>query len=70
LVLLGIVDSAPFIDGPAGGVDVSVILLLGHNHELWVYYALMATVGEVIGGYLTYRLAKKGGQATLEKKVG
>jgi uncharacterized membrane protein YdjX (TVP38/TMEM64 family) len=51
-------------------VDVSVILLLGHNHELWVYYALMATVGEVIGGYLTYRLAKKGGQATLEKKVG
>ena len=30
----------------------------------------MATVGEVLGGYLTYRLAEKGGQQTLEKKVG
>jgi membrane protein DedA with SNARE-associated domain len=30
----------------------------------------MATVGEVLGGYLTYRLAEKGGQETLEKKVG
>jgi len=34
------------------------------------YYAFMATVGEVIGGYLTYRLAEKGGQKTLEKRVG
>src|SRR5208337_4903115 len=30
----------------------------------------MATVGEVLGGYLTYRLAEKGGQETLEKKAG
>jgi uncharacterized membrane protein YdjX (TVP38/TMEM64 family) len=30
----------------------------------------MATVGEVLGGYLTYGLAEKGGQETLEKKVG
>jgi membrane protein DedA with SNARE-associated domain len=30
----------------------------------------MATVGAVLGGYLTYRLAEKGGEETLEKKVG
>jgi uncharacterized membrane protein YdjX (TVP38/TMEM64 family) len=30
----------------------------------------MATVGEVLGGYLTYRLAEKGGQETLERKIG
>jgi membrane protein DedA with SNARE-associated domain len=30
----------------------------------------MATVGEVLGGYLSYRLAEKGGQETLEKKIG
>jgi uncharacterized membrane protein YdjX (TVP38/TMEM64 family) len=31
---------------------------------------MMATVGEVLGGYLTYQLAEKGGEKTLEKKVG
>jgi len=46
------------------------ILLSAHRHEWWGYYAFMATVGEVLGGYLTYRLAEKGGQKTLEKKVG
>ena len=30
----------------------------------------MSTVGEVLGGFLTYRLAEKGGQQTLERKVG
>ena len=69
LILLGIGDAAPF-GVPPGTVDVSVILLSGHHHELWGYYALMATLGEVLGGYLTYRLAEKGGQKTLEKKVG
>lgn len=70
LILLGIVDNTPFVSAPAGSVDVFVILLAAHHHEWWAYYAFMATVGEVLGGYLTYRLAKKGGRQTLEKKVG
>ena len=70
MILLGIADNAPFISAPAGSVDVFVILLSAHRHEWWAYYAFMATVGEVLGGYLTYRLAEKGGQKTLEKKVG
>ena len=70
LILLGVADNTPFVSAPAGSVDVLVILLSASNHELWGYYAFMATVGEVIGGYLTYRLAEKGGQATLEKKAG
>ncbi|MGA7560932.1 MAG: VTT domain-containing protein [Terriglobales bacterium] len=70
LILLGIADNTPFISVPAGGVEIFVILLAVHRHEWWAYYALMATVGEVLGGYLTYRLAEKGGQQTLEKKVG
>ncbi len=36
--------------------------------ELWLYYALMATIGSVIGGYVTYRLARKGGKETVERK--
>jgi membrane protein YqaA with SNARE-associated domain len=70
LILLGIADNAPFISSPAGSVDVFVILLSAHRHEWWAYYAFMATLGEVLGGFLTYRLAEKGGQKTLEKKVG
>lgn len=70
LILLGIADNTPFVSVPAGGVDVSVILLCAGSHELWAYYAFMATVGEVLGGYLTYRVAEKGGQETLEKKIG
>jgi membrane protein YqaA with SNARE-associated domain len=69
LILLGIADNAPF-GVPAGSVDICVILLSAH-HGWWpYYYAFMASVGEVLGGYLTYRLAEKGGKETLEKKVG
>jgi membrane protein YqaA with SNARE-associated domain len=70
LVLLGILDNAPFFSTPAGGVDAIVILLAWHNRGWWLYYALMATVGEVIGGYLTYRFAEKSGEKTLEQKFG
>lgn len=70
LILLGLADNAPFISAPPGSMDIFVILLSAHRHEWWAYYAFMATVGEVLGGYLTYRLAEKGGQETLERKVG
>jgi membrane protein YqaA with SNARE-associated domain len=68
LILLGLADNS-LIPLP-GSVDVFVILLSAHRREWWPYYAFMAVVGAVIGGYLTYRLAEKGGEETLEKKVG
>jgi uncharacterized membrane protein YdjX (TVP38/TMEM64 family) len=70
LILLGIADNTPFISAPAGSVDACVILFSAHHGWWAAYYALMATVGEVLGGYLAYHLAEKGGQETLEKKVG
>ena len=70
LVLLGIADNTPFVSAPAGSVDILVIFLAAANRELWGYYGFMATVGEVGGAYLTYRLAAKGGKETLERKVG
>ena len=70
LILLGIADSAPLVSVPAGSEDVFLILLSAHRPHWWVYYAFMAAVGEVLGGYVAYRLAQKGGQETLEKKVG
>ena len=68
LILLGLLDNS-VIPLP-GSMDLALIILSAHHHSYWPYYALMATVGAVIGGYLTYRLAEKGGEETLEKKVG
>lgn len=70
LILLGVSDNTPFVSAPPGSVDVCVILLSAHSPEWWAYYALMTTLGEVFGGYLTYRFSMKGGKQTLEKKVG
>src|SRR5713101_9987325 len=63
---LGLLDSS-VIPLP-GSMDVLTIVLSAHNQELWLYYALMATLGSVMGGYVTYRLARKGGKETLERK--
>ena len=70
LILLGLADNTPFVSAPPGSMDVVLAWLSAANHELWGYYAFMATVGEVAGGYVTYRLAAKGGRETLEKKAG
>jgi membrane protein YqaA with SNARE-associated domain len=63
---LGLLDSS-IIPLP-GSMDVLTIVLSARHGELWTYYALMATVGSVIGGYVTYRLARKGGKETLARK--
>jgi membrane protein YqaA with SNARE-associated domain len=49
-------------------MDVATILLAARDKPLWFYYALMATAGSVLGAFLTYRLARKGGKAALEKR--
>lgn len=63
---LGLLDSS-VIPLP-GSMDVLIIVLSARNGDSWFYYALMATVGSVIGGYVTYRLARKGGKETLARK--
>jgi membrane protein YqaA with SNARE-associated domain len=68
LILLGILDNSA-IPLP-GSMDVFVILLAAHHRSWWPYYAFMATVGAVVGGYITYRLGEKGEEETLERKVG
>lgn len=70
LILLGIADNTPFISAPPGSVDLFVIVLSTHRPQWWAFYGFMATLGEVLGGYLAFRLVEKGSQGTLEKKVG
>ncbi len=66
LIPLALLDNSP-IPLP-GAMDVATILLSARQPSLWLYYAAMATAGSVIGGFLTYRLARKGGKAALERK--
>jgi len=66
LILLGLVDNS-LIPLP-GSTDVVTILLAAHHREPWFYYTIMATAGAMLGGYLTYRMARKGGKETLEKR--
>jgi membrane protein YqaA with SNARE-associated domain len=67
LVLLGLADNS--IVPLPGSMDVLTILLAARHSQLWWYYAFMATVGAVIGGYITYGLARKGGKEAFERKL-
>src|ERR1700722_14721083 len=64
---LGLLD-ASIIPIP-GSMDVLTIILAARRTDLWLYYALMATAGSVAGGFITYRLARKGGKEMLARKV-
>lgn len=68
LILLGILDNS--VVPLPGSMDAMVILLAAYQRNLWPYYGVMATVGAVIGGFLTYRLGEEGEEKTLEKKIG
>ena len=67
LLLLGLADNS--VVPMPGSMDVATIYMSAHNRHLWLYYAAMATLGAVIGGYVTYGLARKGGKEALEKKL-
>jgi membrane protein YqaA with SNARE-associated domain len=60
LILLGIADNS--VVPLPGSMDVFTIWLSARHRDLWPYYAAMATVGSLIGGYITYALARKGGK--------
>jgi len=67
LLVLGIADNS--IVPLTGSMDVLTIWLAARHREPWPYYAFMATLGAVLGGFITYYLARKGGQGTLERKL-
>ena len=67
LVVLGLADNS--IVPLTGSMDVLTIWLATRHLHPWPYYAAMATIGAVLGGYITYELARKGGEGTLERKL-
>jgi membrane protein YqaA with SNARE-associated domain len=66
LVLLGILG--PVIPLP-GSLDALTIVLAARHRELWLYYAAMASLGAILGGQLTYELARRGGTQTWQRRL-
>lgn len=67
LILLGLLDNS-LIPVP-GSMDALTIVLAANQRTWWPYYAGMATIGALIGGFLTYRLAEKEGNERLQRRV-
>jgi membrane protein YqaA with SNARE-associated domain len=67
LILLGLIDSS-VIPVP-GSLDAMTIVLSAHQRTWWPYYAVMATVGSVVGAYLTYRIARNRGDKELNDRL-
>jgi membrane protein YqaA with SNARE-associated domain len=68
LFFLTILDSSPI--PTFGGADLVVAILASRRQLPWYAYAAIATVGSTIGAYLTFRLARKAGEAYLDNKFG
>jgi membrane protein YqaA with SNARE-associated domain len=68
LVPLAILDST--IVPTFGSLDLLTAWLAVGNPDLWWYYALMSTVGALIGAMITYYMGKKMGASWIEKKIG
>jgi membrane protein YqaA with SNARE-associated domain len=68
LFFLTILDSSPV--PTFGGPDILLAILVAARRDPWYEYAAVATVGSTIGAYITFRLARKAGQAYLDSKFG
>lgn len=49
--------------------DVLVVLMVTQNKAWMPYYAAMATLGSILGCYVLYYMAEKGGEAFLQKRL-
>ena len=68
LFFLAILDSSPI--PTFGGPDILLAILVVARRNPWYEYATVATLGSTIGAYLTFRIARKAGEAYLENKFG
>src|SRR5215472_12710073 len=67
LLALSFLDSSPLFL-PLGN-DLLLVVLTASKHSLFVYYALMATAGSVLGCLTVDALSRRGGEKGLERIV-
>jgi membrane protein YqaA with SNARE-associated domain len=68
LVLMGALDSSLIFFLPLG-IDFVVVILSARRPELFWMYAILATVGSVIGAGLTFWLGRKIGEVGLSRLI-
>jgi len=66
LALVAFLDSS-FLSFPEVN-DLLIIFMVTRHKHLLLYYALMATIGSVLGCLALYLVARKGGEAFLRKR--
>jgi membrane protein YqaA with SNARE-associated domain len=67
LFVIALLDSS-FLSFPEV-TDVLIIVLVAKHPERFLWYTLLPTIGSIIGCYLLYALAKRGGEAFLRKRL-
>lgn len=67
LFLLAFLDSS-FLSFPEV-VDILMIGLVARYPERMLWYALMPTLGSILGSYVIYALARRGGETFLRKRL-
>jgi membrane protein YqaA with SNARE-associated domain len=68
LLLVAVVDSSPVPLPIPGSTDLLLLWLVAHNGEAWLL-VLSAIVGSLAGGYITWHIGRKGGEAALPRYV-
>ena len=68
LVLMGALDSSMVFFLPLG-IDFVVIILAARKPELFWMYAILATVGSLIGAALTFWIGRKAGEHGLTRLI-
>jgi membrane protein YqaA with SNARE-associated domain len=68
LLSLTVLDSSPV--PTFGGPDILIAILVSTRRNPWFEYAGVATLGSVIGAYITFRIARRAGAAYLDSKFG
>jgi len=68
LFSLAILDGLPV--PTFGGPDILTAILAARHRDPWYVYAAVATVGSLIGAFITFRLARHAGLAFLNKNFG
>ena len=66
LLIIGFLDSS-FMSFPLIN-DLMLIGMVTRHKSFWLYYALMATAGSVLGCLALYGVARKGGEAFVLKR--
>lgn len=67
LSLIAFLDSS-FLSFP-NVVDLLIIADVTRHRRLWLYYALLPTLGSIAGCYVLYHLARTGGDAFLRRRL-